>query len=231
VFARFADKARNAVVFAQEDARSLGHNYIGTEHLLLGLLRVEEGVAARVLTSLGVTHDGIRDQVARIVGTGDSDRGEGQIPFTPRAKRVLELALREALSIGHDYIGTEHILLGLARENDGVAARILLDFDVSAERIYDEVYSLLGRPRPQPQSRFRRPRGIPTPHAAQVRMQPALPWEYRVEKRAATDEELAEWLNALGAEGWELTALTPSGDEMRLIFKRPCRPAREQRSA
>ena len=110
-----------SVVFAQEEARALKHNYIGTEHILLGLLREESAMAARALGSLGIAVDVVRDKVARIVGSGHEDT-TGQIPFTPRAKKVLELALREALSLGHDYIGTEHILLGLVRENEGVAS-------------------------------------------------------------------------------------------------------------
>src|ERR671929_157535 len=127
MFERFTERARQVVVLAQEEARILKHNYIGTEHILLGLLREEEGLAARVLESLDITVERVRAQVVRIVGSGE-EVTSGQIPFTPRAKKVLELALREALSLGHNYIGTEHILLGLVRENEGVAARILLDF-------------------------------------------------------------------------------------------------------
>src|ERR687888_493861 len=134
MFERFTGRARMVVVLAQDEARVFKHNYIGTEHLLLGVLREEEGVGARVLESLDITVEEVRAQVARIIGQGD-EVTTGQIPFTPRAKKVLELSLREALSIGHNYIGTEHILLGLARENEGVAARILLDFDADAERV------------------------------------------------------------------------------------------------
>ena len=118
LFERFTERARQVVVLAQDEARALKHNYIGTEHILLGLLREEEGLAARVLESLDITVEEVRAQVARIVGQGD-EVTTGQIPFTPRAKKVLELALREALSLGHNYIGTEHILLGLVRENEG----------------------------------------------------------------------------------------------------------------
>jgi ATP-dependent Clp protease ATP-binding subunit ClpC len=142
VFERFTERARQVVVLAQDEARDLKHNYIGTEHLLLGLLREEEGVAARVLESLDVTVEEVRTQVLRIVGPGD-EVATGQIPFTPRAKKVLELALREALSLNHSYIGTEHILLGVARENSGVAARILLGFDVDAEKIRAEIVRTL----------------------------------------------------------------------------------------
>jgi ATP-dependent Clp protease ATP-binding subunit ClpC len=145
VFERFTERARQVVVLAQDEARALKHNYIGTEHILLGLLREEEGLAARVLDSLDITVEEVRQQVARIVGQGD-EATSGQIPFTPRAKKVLELALREALSLGHNYIGTEHILLGLVRENEGVAARILLDFDADAEKIRNEIIRMLSGP-------------------------------------------------------------------------------------
>jgi ATP-dependent Clp protease ATP-binding subunit ClpC len=145
VFERFTERARQVVVLAQDEARALKHNYIGTEHILLGLLREEEGLAARVLESLDITVEEVRAQVARIVGQGD-EVTTGQIPFTPRAKKVLELALREALSLGHNYIGTEHILLGLVRENEGVAARILLDFDADAEKIRNEIIRMLSGP-------------------------------------------------------------------------------------
>jgi ATP-dependent Clp protease ATP-binding subunit ClpA len=133
------------VVLAQDEAQALKHNYIGTEHLLLGLLREEEGVAARVLEGLGITVEEVRAQVARIIGPGD-EPAIGQIPFTPRAKKVLELALREAMTLGHNYIGTEHVLLGVVRENEGVAARILLDFDADAETVRNAVIRVLSPP-------------------------------------------------------------------------------------
>ncbi len=145
MFERFTERARQVVVLAQEEARTLKHNYIGTEHILLGLLREEEGLAARVLESLEITVERVRAQVVRIVGSGE-EVTSGQIPFTPRAKKVLELALREALSLGHNYIGTEHILLGLVRENEGVAARILLDFDADSDKIRNEVIRMLSGP-------------------------------------------------------------------------------------
>src|SRR5262244_3675108 len=145
MFERFTERARQVVVIAQDEARALKHSYIGTEHVLLGLLREQEGVAARVLDSLDVTIEEVGAQVMRIVGEGD-EVTTGQIPFTPRSKKVLELALREALSLGHNYIGTEHILLGLVRENEGVAARILLDFDADAEKIRNEIIRMLSGP-------------------------------------------------------------------------------------
>ena len=147
MFERFTERARQVVVLAQEEARALRHNYIGTEHLLLGLLREEQGIGARVLESLGATLDGVRAQVAEIVGQGEDVVG-GQLPFAPRGKRVLDLALREALAMGHNWIGTEHVLLGLVRENDGVAMQILLDRGLSADRIRDEVVRMLGGPPP-----------------------------------------------------------------------------------
>jgi ATP-dependent Clp protease ATP-binding subunit ClpC len=142
VFERFTERARQAVVLAQGEARALKHNYIGTEHLLLGLLREEEGIAARVLVSFGVTLEAAQVAVTSIVGVGD-EAASGQIPFTPRAKKVLELSLREALSLGHNYIGTEHMLLGIVRENEGVAAQILVDLGASAETIRGEIVRLL----------------------------------------------------------------------------------------
>ena len=145
MFERFTERARQVVVLAQEEARGLRHNYIGTEHLLLGLLREEEGVAARVFDKLEISVEEVRAAVVRIVGSGE-EVPQGQIPFTPRAKKVLELALREALSLGHNYIGTEHILLGLIREEEGVAARILLDLDADSDKIRAEVMQLLSGP-------------------------------------------------------------------------------------
>jgi len=124
MFERFTNRARHAVVLAQEEARRLQHNYIGTEHILLGLLGEPDGLACRALDGFGVSLDGTREEVAAMVGTGNN-KVTGHIPFTPRAKKTLELALREAIHLHHDYIGTEHILLGVIRESDGVGARIL----------------------------------------------------------------------------------------------------------
>src|ERR687889_566792 len=143
MFERFTERARKVVVLAQDEARHFNHNYIGTEHLLLGLLREDEGVAARALGSLNVTLDEVREQVESIVGYGEEGTG-GQAPFTPRSKKVLELALREALQLGHNYIGTEHILLGLVRESEGVAARVLSNLDVDPDKVRGEVVRRLG---------------------------------------------------------------------------------------
>jgi hypothetical protein len=146
MFERFTERARKVVVLAQEEARHFNHNYIGTEHLLLGLLREDEGVAARALASLNVTLDEVREQVESIVGYGEEGTG-AQAPFTPRSKKVLELALREALQLGHNYIGTEHILLGLVRENEGVASQMLSGMGVEADDVYEQVIrDLTGEP-------------------------------------------------------------------------------------
>ena len=143
MFERFTARAREVVALAQDEARRLRHGYVGTEHLLLGLLRDEEGVAARVLDSLDITLEEVRAQVERIVGRGEGVAA-GELRFTPRAKKVLDLALREALALKHDSIGTEHILLGLVREQEGVAARILLDFDADPRTVRAAFYRELG---------------------------------------------------------------------------------------
>jgi ATP-dependent Clp protease ATP-binding subunit ClpC len=142
VFERFTDRARRAVVLAQEEARMLNHNYIGTEHLLLGLVREYDGIAGKALTSLGISLEGVRGQVEQIIGQGQA-APRGHIPFTSRAKKVLELALREALQLGHNYIGTEHILLGLIREGEGVAAQVLQSLGVDLSLARQAVIQLL----------------------------------------------------------------------------------------
>jgi ATP-dependent Clp protease ATP-binding subunit ClpC len=142
VFQRFSDRARRVVVLAQEEARMLNHNYIGTEHLLLGLIQEGEGVAAKALESMGISLEAVRNQVEEIIGRGSS-APTGHIPFTPRAKKVLELSLREALQLGHNYIGTEHILLGLIREGEGVAAQVLTKLGADLDRVRNQVVQLL----------------------------------------------------------------------------------------
>jgi ATP-dependent Clp protease ATP-binding subunit ClpA len=159
MFERFTDRARRVVVLAQEEARMLNHNYIGTEHILLGLAHEGEGVAAKALEGLGIHLEAVRQQVEQIIGKGQQ-APSGHIPFTPRAKKVLELSLRESLQLGHDYIGTEHILLGLIREGDGVAAQVLVRLGADLNRVRAEVIKLVhgGRgeeervvgPRPSP---------------------------------------------------------------------------------
>jgi ATP-dependent Clp protease ATP-binding subunit ClpA len=138
VFERFTQRARRVIVLAQEEARLLDHNYIGTEHILLGLIHEGEGVAATSLESLGISLQGVRREVEAIIGRGQS-APTGHIPFTPRAKKVLELSLREALELGHNYIGTEHILLGLIREGEGVAAQVLVKLGASLDRVRQQV--------------------------------------------------------------------------------------------
>jgi len=142
MFERFTDRARRVVVLAQEEARLLNHNYIGTEHILLGLIHEGEGVAAKALESLGISLEAVRQQVEEIIGQGQS-APTGHIPFTPRAKKVLELSLREALQLGHNYIGTEHILLGLIREGEGVAAQVLQKLGADLNRVRQQVIQLL----------------------------------------------------------------------------------------
>ena len=142
MFERFTDRARRVVVLAQEEARMLNHNYIGTEHILLGLIHEGEGVAAKALESMGISLEGVRAQVEEIIGQGQQ-APSGHIPFTPRAKKVLELSLREALQLGHNYIGTEHILLGLIREGEGVAAQVLVKLGADLNRVRQQVIQLL----------------------------------------------------------------------------------------
>lgn len=142
MFERFTDRARRVVVLAQDEARSLNHNYIGTEHLLLGLITEGEGVAAKALESLDINKDAVRAAVIDIIGEGEKPV-EGHIPFTPRAKRVFELSLREALQLGHNYIGTEHLLLGLLKEGEGVASQVLIKLGADLSKVRQTVIELL----------------------------------------------------------------------------------------
>src|SRR6266567_4668438 len=142
MFERFTDRARRIVVLAQEEARRLNHNYIGTEHILLGLIRESGGVAARALESLGLSLDAVRQQVGEIIGQGQHEP-PGHIPFTKRAKKALELSMRESMQLGHNYIGTEHILLGLLREGDGVAAEVLVKLGADLNQVRQQVIQLL----------------------------------------------------------------------------------------
>ena len=142
MFERFTDRARRVVVLAQEEARNLNHNYIGTEHILLGLIHEGEGVAAQALEAMGISLESVREQVEEIIGQG-TEAPSGHIPFTPRAKKVLEYSLREALQLGHNYIGTEHILLGLIREGDGVAAQVLTNLGADLPSVCQQVIQLL----------------------------------------------------------------------------------------
>ena len=200
MFERFTERARQVVVLAQDEARALGHNYIGTEHLLLGLLREEDGLAARVLETLDVTVEEVRAQVALIVGQGDEVK-TGQIPFTPRAKRVLEIALREALQLGHNHIGTEHILLGLVHEGGGVAMRILLDLDVDAQTARNEVIRVL--------SGGSAPVEPVAPLASDLEEEI---WRVRAEKEAALEAQEFEKAASLRARERNLLRLGRDGD-------------------
>jgi ATP-dependent Clp protease ATP-binding subunit ClpC len=142
MFERFTDRGRRVVVLAQEEARMLNHNYLGTEHLLLGLLRESGGVAAKALQSLGIGLEAVRHQVVEIIGEGHQ-APSGHIPFTPRVKKVLELSLREAQLLGHDYVSTGHLLLGLLREGDGVAVQVLVRLDANLNLVRQQVIGLL----------------------------------------------------------------------------------------
>jgi ATP-dependent Clp protease ATP-binding subunit ClpC len=144
MFERFTERARRVVVLAQEEARALSHNYIGTEHILLGLIHENEGVAAKSLESIGISLDAVRTQVEEIIGEGRITPS-GQIPFTPRAKKVLELSMRESIQLGHNYIGTEHILLGLIREGEGLGAQVLVKLGADLNRVRQQVIEMLSR--------------------------------------------------------------------------------------
>jgi ATP-dependent Clp protease ATP-binding subunit ClpC len=201
VFERFTERARQAIVLAQVEARGLKHNYIGTEHLLLGLMREEEGLAARALSSFDLTVWEVRAEVARIVGQGDEVEG-GQIPFTPRTKKVLELSLREALDLGHDYIGTEHLLLGLLQEGEGVAVRILVSLGATPAAIRDELLRSLSGAR------------------GEMGARPRLNWEYAVRTLEGATESWPEQLTAWRSEGWELRAIVEEDGAHRALLER-----------
>ncbi len=153
MFERFTDRARRVVVLAQEEARLLKHNYIGTEHVLLGLVSEGDGIAAQALQSLDIELQDIRDEIAKIIGVGQ-ESPTGHIPFTPRAKKVLELSMREALQLGHNYIGTEHILMGLIREGAGVGSQVLAQLGAELNEVRKVIIKLLGA---QPSSKQDRP--------------------------------------------------------------------------
>jgi ATP-dependent Clp protease ATP-binding subunit ClpC len=141
-FGRFTERAQKALLYAQEEARSMGHNYVGTEHLLLGLLREQDGAAAKVLANMGMELDKMRDYIVKLVGKGNFNFNEG-FGYTPRTKRVMELSFYEARNLGHNYVGTEHLLLALIREGEGVAARILKDANIDFEKIRTEIMQMV----------------------------------------------------------------------------------------
>ena len=189
MFERFTDRARRVVVLAQEEARVLSHNYIGTEHILLGLIHEGEGVAARALESLGISLAAVRQQVEQIIGQGQQ-APSGHIPFTPRAKTVLELSLQEALQLGHFYIGTEHILLGLIREGEGVAAQVLVKLGADLNRVRQQVIQLVTGRDPEPA------RPVPPERTLLFRVQARLEAMERrlaaVEQRAGTGPDTSD---------------------------------------
>src|SRR4030043_332371 len=144
MFSRFTERARKVIILAKEEARRFNHDYIGTEHILLGLIREGEGVAATVLQKMGVSLENIRLEIEKLVQPGPTTQIIGDIPFTPRAKKALELAAEEARSLGHNYIGTEHLLLGLIREGEGVASQVLMNLGLELDKVREEVMNLLG---------------------------------------------------------------------------------------
>jgi ATP-dependent Clp protease ATP-binding subunit ClpC len=213
MFERFTDRARRVVVLAQDEARMLNHNYIGTEHILLGLLREGEGVAARVLESLGITPEAVRLQVEEITGRGKSPPS-GHIPFTPPAKKVLELSLREALQLGHDYIGTEHILLGLLREGAGVAAQVLVRLGADLNRVRQQVMGMLHSTPPDPGRRVG-----PSERAIVARFRTRLDTlDTRlaaIERRVGTGPDTADLDEQIDRVRGERNAAAEAGDDER----------------
>ena len=215
-FGRFTEKARAAVVLAQEEARALAHNYVGTEHVLLGLLGVEDGVAARALARLGVEQQGFRARVEEIVGRG-TGTPSGQIPFTPRAKKVIELALREALELRHDYIGTEHLLLAVVKEGEGVAARVLREQEIEEPQVRDVVLALIAQ---APKSRFQR---VLEAGTATMEFVPTGSPEEPSYLAVDLEGGAADWterLNTLADEGWEVVSLQQLDSGTRAVLRR-----------
>jgi ATP-dependent Clp protease ATP-binding subunit ClpC len=236
MFERFTDRARRVVVLAQEEARMLDHNYIGTEHLLLGLVHEGEGVAAESLDSLGISLETVRTTVEQIIGRGQQ-MPSGHIPFTPRAKKVLELSLREALQLGHNYIGTEHLLLGLIREGEGVAAQVLVKLGAKLDLVRQRVIQVLadrggdepGIPHPAPRTgQSRRERKLLSEVIGHVELIDAR--LSAVEQRTGTgpdtaevDREIAQARrdkeSAIGAEDYEKAATLRDRERQLLADK------------
>jgi ATP-dependent Clp protease ATP-binding subunit ClpC len=197
MFERFTERARQVVVLAQDEARALKHDFIGPEHLLLGLAGEEASLAAQVLDALGITIEEIRADVARTLGLGD-EQSPAQIPFTAAAKKVLELALREALGLGHNFVGSEHILLGALREDEGAVARTLRSVNADADRVRSELIRLMTGERPRPEGR----------------------WEYAVKTLEGASETWVEQLEAWRGDGWELITVLPEGGAYRAVVER-----------
>jgi len=243
MFERFTDRARRVVVLAQDEARRLDHNYIGTEHILLGLIHEGEGVAAKALQSLGISLDAVRQQVEEIIGRGQQTPS-GHIPFTPRAKKVLELSLRESLQLGHTYIGTEHILLGLIREGDGVAAQVLVRLGADLNRVRQQVIELLhGHQAEEPASAASAERELRLLPGVQARLEAIEQRLTAIEQRVGTgpetsdlDEQIAqvrrEKESAVDARDYERAASLRNREKELLKELRASKAAlREQRAA
>jgi ATP-dependent Clp protease ATP-binding subunit ClpA len=216
------------VVLAQEEARMLNHNYVGTEHILLGLIHEGDGVAAKALESLGISLEAVRAQVEEIIGQGQQIPS-GHIPFTPRAKKVMELSLREALQLGHDYIGTEHILLGLIREGDGVAAQVLIRLGADLNRVRQQVITVLYQSKEPRLARRPAEEGAPLPEV-QARLDAVEDWLAAVDQRVGTgpdtsdlDEQIdrvrRERLAAANAEEYEQAAALRNREKELLADK------------
>jgi ATP-dependent Clp protease ATP-binding subunit ClpA len=228
MFELFTDRARRVVVLAQEEARMLNHNYVGTEHILLGLIHEGDGVAAKALESLGISLEAVRAQVEEIIGQGQQIPS-GHIPFTPRAKKVMELSLREALQLGHDYIGTEHILLGLIREGDGVAAQVLIRLGADLNRVRQQVIAVLYQSKEPRLARRPAEEGAPLPEV-QARLDAVEDWLAAVDQRVGTgpdtsdlDEQIdrvrRERLAAANAEEYEQAAALRNREKELLADK------------
>lgn len=211
MFERFTDRARRVIVLSQEEARMMNHNYTGTEHLLLGLLHEGEGVGARALEVLGISLEAVRERVEAVIGLGENPPSGYHLPYTPRAKKVLELSLREAQQINHSYIGTEHLLLGLIREGEGVAAQILVDLVTDLSRVRNQVLGILGKetsqqvPAPaslEPVRPLRQKEPRPDPREELRNRRARL-----MQQAAQTEKDLAALEEALGLSDEELKQL------------------------
>lgn len=241
---RFTERARKVLSLAQEEALRFNHNYMGTEHILLGLVREGEGVAARVLANLGIDPPKVRNAIEFIIGRGER-QVVGEIGLTPRAKKIIELAVDESRRLGHDYVGTEHLLLGIIREGEGIASGVMESLGVNLERVRSEVMTVLTETGPEwepeypPLSPSAQPWGVPPTHASERR------WTYlmlhvgRREGRPVVEKvlspsggtdiesssDLFEALSRAGVLGWELVGIdqgkTEDADPTIYVFKRP----------
>src|SRR3954471_23665080 len=202
---RFTERAQRVILIAQEEAKRLNHDYVGTEHILLGLIALGEGVAAQVLANLGVDLRRVRWEIEKIVGTGDNVMLLGEIPFTPRAKKVLEYAVEEAQHMGHSYVGTEHLLLGLIREEEGVAARVLENLGLRLDVVREEVLNLLGEGQ--------------TPHVGQQGAQSGQPsTPTRTKSKTPTLDEFGRDLTVMAREG-KLDPVIGRADEIERMIQ------------